>query len=149
MTDQTPKQFGLFALLCLLVYSGSLAAQSGNPDTLLIKRELAKWEALKTANFGAHPEWYASDFVSIGYLPNASVYRTGTGKSQTPTVAQSKAKFPAARFQVSGFTIVTASPTVKIITYQADGPLNLYVTTVWTRRNNEWKSVFYQATKYR
>jgi len=124
----------------------SVFGQSSNDDSLLINRENIKWEALKTKNFGAHSDWFAKDFVSIGYLPDASVYRTGFGDN---VVFPKMDDFPTAIFVLSGFKIVNASTDAKVISYKADGPLNLYVTTVWAKRENEWKTVFYQATKYK
>lgn len=130
----------------VLLLQSPVFAQSNNDDTLLINREKVKWEALQTKNFGAHREWFDKDFAAIGYLPDASVYRTGFGdKVSLPKMDD----LPSAVFVLSGFKIVNASTEVKAISYQADGPLNLYVTTVWARRENEWKTVFYQATKYK
>lgn len=121
-------------------------AWKNDVDALLISREQQKWKALSTKSFGAHAEWFAEDFVSIGYLPDASVYRTGFGKqAEFPDMAD----FPAATFELSGFKTVDAAPGVKVLSYQADGPVNLYATTVWAKRKGQWKSVFYQATKYK
>jgi hypothetical protein len=132
------------ALLFILLQLSSFGQSSD--DSLLISREKVKWEALKTKNFGLHAEWFSKDFVSIGYLPNATVYRTGFGDN---FVFPKMDDFPSAVFILSGFKIVNATTEVKVISYQSDGPLNLYVTTVWAKREGEWKTVFYQATKYK
>ena len=140
------KPYRLILMSFLLLTQLSLFGQNNNDDTLLVNREKIKWEALKTKNFGAHVEWFTKDFISIGYLPDASVYRTGFGDNFTfPKIDD----LPSAVFNLSGFKIVNASTEVKVISYQADGPLNLYVTTVWAKRDNDWKTVFYQATKYK
>jgi len=137
---------GLALLAFVLLMQSSVFGQHNNDDTLLINREKVKWEALKTKNFGAHGDWFAKDFAAIGYLPDASVYRTGFGdKVSLPKMDD----LPSAVFVLSGFKIVNASKDVKAISYQADGPLNLYITTIWAKRENEWKTVFYQATKYK
>ena len=124
-------------------------AQSNNWDSILIDRENAKWEALKTGNFGLHSDWLAEDFSSIGYMPDGSVYRMEKTNLSKPTNPGEKGTLPAAIFLLSNFKVVNASETVRLITYQADGPINLYVTSVWSKRGNEWKTVFYQATKYK
>lgn len=139
---------GLFFLSGILFYS-ACSAQKDTADSLLISRENTKWEALKTGNFGLHDDWFADDFSSIGYMPDGSVYRMEKSNLSKPTNPGEKGKLPAAVFLLSNFKVVNASESVKIITYQADGPLNLYVTTVWSKRHNEWKTVFYQATKYK
>ena len=133
-------------LLVFTLFQVSVFGQSNKDDTLLISRETAKWEALSTKRFGKHREWFAQDFAAIGYLPDASVYRTNFGDAVTLPKMDD---LPSAVFVLSGFKIVNASTDVKVISYRADGPLNLYVTTVWTKREGEWKTVFYQATKYK
>ena len=146
MSFNFAKSRNLMPAGIFLLIQSSLFGQSNNDDTLLINREKVKWEALKTKNFGAHVEWFAKDFAAIGYLPDASVYRTGFGDNFAfPKMDD----LPSAVFILSGFKIVSASAEVKVISYKADGPLNLYVTTVWAKRDNEWKTVFYQATKYK
>jgi hypothetical protein len=124
-------------------------AQSDNLDSMFIGREKAKWEALKTGNFGLHNEWFTDDFSSIGYMPDGSVYRMEKSNLAKPTNPGEKGKLPAADFLLSNFKVINASETVRLVTYQADGPINLYVTSVWSKRGNEWKTVFYQATKYK
>lgn len=118
-------------------------------DSLLIVREKIKWEALKTGQFGMNSQWFAPDFISIGYMPDGSVYRSEKANTARPTNPGEKAKLPPADFALSNFKIVTATSDVKVVTYQADGPLNLYATTTWAKRGAEWLSVFYQATKYK
>jgi hypothetical protein len=140
------KQYRLMLVIIFTVFQLSSFAQTNNDDSLLISREKIKWEALKTKNFGAHGDWFAKDFISIGYLPDASVFRTGFGDKM---VSPKMDDLPAAEFILSGLKIVNVSPEVKVISYQSDGPLNLYVTTMWAKRDNEWKTVFYQATKYK
>jgi hypothetical protein len=135
-------------MLNIIFYSTSFA-QSNNVDSVLIDREHAKWEALKTGNFGLHSEWFADDFSSIGYMPDGSVYRMEKANLSKPTNPGEKNKLPAAVFILSGFKVVNVSESVRIITYQADGPLNLYVTSTWSKKGNDWKTVFYQATKYK
>lgn len=138
------SKLALVAILLLMQYA--VLAQSNKDDTLLVSREKIKWEALQTKSFGAHRDWFAKDFKAIGYLPDASVYRTGFGDKLTLPKMDD---LPAAVFVLSGFKVVNASAGVKVISYQADGPLNLYVTTVWAKRAGVWKTVFYQATKYK
>jgi hypothetical protein len=135
-------------LLSILFYTASFA-QNESSDSLLIGREKVKWEALKTGNFGLHDDWFAEDFASIGYMPDGSVYRMEKANLAKPTNPGEKGKLPAAIFLLSNFKIINASENVRIITYQADGPINLYVTTTWSKRGDEWKTVFYQATKYK
>ncbi len=146
MCFNSAKSLRITVIVISLLLQSPLFAQSLSDDSLLVNRERIKWEALQTKNFGSHREWFAQDFVSIGYLPDAGVYRTGFGdKFVFPTMDE----LPSATFVLSGFKVVNASPEVKVISYQANGPLNLYVTTVWAMRNKEWKTVFYQATKYK
>jgi hypothetical protein len=74
------------------------------------------------------------------------VYRTGFGDDFAfPKMDD----LPPAAFNLSGFKIVNAAKEVKIVSYKADGPLFLYVTSVWAKGDNEWKTFFYQATKYK
>jgi len=136
----------LLLLVIFLLPQSSLFGQNNNDDTLLVNREKVKWEALKSRTFAAHNEWFSKEMASIGYLPDASVYRTGFGDNFVfPKIDD----LPPSTFILSGFKIVNASNEVKIVSYKADGPLFLYVTSIWAKRDNEWKTVFYQATKYK
>ena len=139
----------VYIITSLLLLPAFLFAQGNEVDTLLINREKVKWEALKTGQFGMNHEWFAPDFVSIGYMPDGSVYKSGKTNTSKPANAPEKDKLPPADFALSNFKVVNASPEVKIITYQADGPLNLYVTTAWSKRGKLWMTVFYQATRYK
>ena len=136
----------LLLLVIFLLPQSSLFGQNNNDDTLLVNREKVKWEALKSRTFAAHNEWFSKEMASIGYLPDASVYRTGFGDN---FVFPKMDDLPPSTFILSGFKIVNASNEVKIVSYKADGPLFLYVTSIWAKRDNEWKTVFYQATKYK
>ncbi|MDB5202765.1 MAG: hypothetical protein JWQ27_2174 [Ferruginibacter sp.] len=145
MPDKTLRPGKILLLVFFVAAQLSVSAQNQD-DSLLVNRERAKWEALKTKSFGAHPEWFSREMISIGYLPNNMVYRTGFGdKISFPKMDE----FPAADFTVSGFKIVNATADVKIVSYQAEGPISVYVTSVWARKDNEWKTVSYQATKYK
>jgi hypothetical protein len=131
----------------LILITNASAQNNKNEDTMLINKEKQKWEALKTGKLLMQNNWFADDFVSIGYMPDGSVYRTEKKNLAKPTNAAEKRELPPAIFMLSNFKTITVSPGVKIITYQADGLVNLYATTTWVKRNNEWKSIFYQATR--
>jgi hypothetical protein len=140
------KSYGLLLLVIFLLIQSSLYGQNNNDDSLLVNREKVKWEALKSKTFAANAKWFSKEMASIGYLPDASVYRTGFGDDFAfPKMDD----LPPAAFNLSGFKIVNAAKEVKIVSYKADGPLFLYVTSVWAKGDNEWKTVFYQATKYK
>jgi hypothetical protein len=144
------KQILTFTFFVMNILFCSVSfAQNASVDSMLVDREKIKWEGLKTGNFGLHSDWFADDFTSIGYMPDGSVYRMEKANVAKPTNPGEKRNLPTAVFFVSNFKVVNASETVRLITYQADGPINLYVTSVWSKRGNEWKTVFYQATKYK
>jgi hypothetical protein len=98
-------------------------------------------------------DWFAKDMLSIGYSPDGSVYHTVYNpQKQTFTKANDSlttVKLPPATFVLSNFKVLSPSADVKIVTYQSDGPIHIYATTVWNKRGDKWQSVFYQATKYR
>ena len=96
-----------------------------------------KWKSLKTGKMPSG-NWFAKDMQSIGYMPDGNVYHTIYDSEKKrfvkPVDTLAQVKLPAADFILSDFKVVTASADVKILTYQSDGPLNLYATTVWTKR---------------
>ena len=141
--------FSCAQFFCLLVF-----AQDDNVDSMLVSREKQKWEALATGEPNpAAKDWFAKDMHSIGYMPDGTVYRT-LYNSEKQSFTKSKdslaeVKLPKATFVLSDFTVISPTADVKIVTYQSDGPIHLYATTVWHRRNDKWESIFYQATKYK
>jgi hypothetical protein len=62
-------------LVALILATGALGQNINKDDTILINKEKAKWEALKTGDLDMYNKWFADDFVSIGYMPDGSVYR--------------------------------------------------------------------------
>jgi hypothetical protein len=137
-------------LLLGMLTTMRLAAQSLPVDSLLVRQEKLKWQALSRGEFGKHPEWMTADFMNIGYLPDGTVMRYRKGE-QVPNPGQAPGKklsLPPATFAVSDFHVLTASPDVRIVTYQARGPLNLFVSSTWVRQGSVWKTLFYQATAF-
>lgn len=140
---------GLSILCTVMVNVQQMDAQTESIDSMLIHREITKWEGLKTANFDLHPEWFIAELTSIGYLPDGSVYKSGEEQTHESGSLLEPEKYPPADFKLSSFKVIHAGPQVCIVTYQADGPLQLYATTVWQLMDDEWKTIFYQATRYK
>ena len=139
----------LIIILCICG-STSNAQKLSATDSLLISYEQKKWDAIRTGDHSVINDLMADDFYNIGYLPDGSVFRSGKpAKSKAASSAKEMQKLPKADFKLSDFKIITATKDVKIVTYTAKGPLSLYVTTTWARRQKNWKSVFYQATAFK
>lgn len=142
-------KYVLFILI--FFYTTPLFAQKLlNTDSLLISYEQKKWDAMRTGNYSLLQDWMSDDFFNIGYMPDGSVYRYQKKKTrQAPAKTNEMKELPKANFQLRDFKVITATKDVKIVTYIANGPLNLYITTTWAKRQKNWKSVFYQATAFK
>jgi len=141
----------ILVLLSLMVGSSKIFAQQASVDSILIKNEMLKWKALSKGEFGSLKELFTDNFFHIGYMPDSSINRYQKGR-KIPNPARDftkKINLPPADFSLSDFNIVTASDDVKIISYIAKGPLDLFVSSAWVKKPEGWKTVFYQATAYK
>lgn len=142
-------------LASLVLTAGQARAQTPvrviSVDSLLVRQEKLKWLALSRGEFGQHPEWLTADFMNIGYLPDGTVmrYRQGAQVANPGQAPNKRLKLPPATFAVSDFHVLTASPEVRIVTYQARGPMSLFVSSTWVKQGESWKTLFYQATAFK
>ena len=111
-------------------------------ETLLIRLEKLKWDALKSGNMSSLSETFADDYQSIGYFPDGSVRMTT--KSQT-LAAQNKLP-PDINFVLSDFKVIFADKNSAVVTYLAEGPIKVHATSIWAKRGKRWQTIFYQAT---
>ena len=142
---------GYILIICTLSFINDLIAQHyTSTDSMLIKYEQQKWDAMRTGDYSLLQDWMSDDFFNIGYMPDGSVYRYQKKKiAVAPVNKKDMKELPIADFKLSDFKVVTATKDVKIVTYIARGPLNLYITTTWAKRQKNWKSIFYQATAFK
>jgi hypothetical protein len=138
----------IFALITFVCFTRCIGQT--NIDSMLIKREMDKWASIGKG-VSKPPNWMGDDFFGIGIMPDSSVYRSRNGKQvANPGVKTRKNLIlPPADFKLSDFQVMTPVENTKIVSYIADGPVNVFATTVWVNKGNEWRSVFYQATPYK
>ena len=115
---------------------------SGTMGKELIAREKSKWEALKNGRWLDLREMFAEEFLSIGYEPDGSVKMTTKAQS----FSQNNRLPPGIEFTLSDFKVVSAGKDSAVVTYIATGPIKVHATSVWTKLDKEWKTIFYQAT---
>ena len=140
----------IILFISIFFISTNLKAQHyTSTDSMLIRYEQQKWDAMRTGDYSILQDWMSDDFFNIGYMPDGSVYRYQKKKKAAVPINKKEMKeLPKADFKLSNFKVITATKEVKIVTYIAKGPLNLYITTTWAKRQKNWKSVFYQATAF-
>lgn len=114
-------------------------------EEMLAAREKQKWEALANGRWLELKEWFAEDFVSIGYQPDGSVKMM----NKTETFATTGTLPAGINFTLGDFKKVSADKKNIIITYKADGPIKVQAASHWTKRGKNWQTVFYQATMIR
>jgi hypothetical protein len=115
-----------------------------------MRLERAKWGdpagALTPEAFKA---LFAEDFLSVEY-----------GAQSPPTAVERKTRaqvfsgppLPPAKFELSEWQAIHASPDVVILSYKVTGvsfPWKAYATSTWARRGGKWYTVFYQASNTR
>jgi hypothetical protein len=72
---------------CLVMATSNLLAQVPKAeDPLLISSEQQKWKALKTGSLTISHNWYAEDFVSIGYMPDGKAYQPEKRSQEKPAI---------------------------------------------------------------
>jgi hypothetical protein len=114
-------------------------AQAGTVDSLLEKLERAKWLAIETAD---------SEQRSSSAPPQP---RGQHGQSQSastgnlPATISTSPDLPLGHVTISDFQVQTPSPDIKILTYKAEEPVNLFVSSTWIKRNGIWETQHYQT----
>ena len=80
--------------------------------------------------------------------PAAAQEPDGTVKMTTKaqSFSQENKLPPGIEFTVSDFKVVSAGKDSAVVTYIATGPIKVHATSVWTKLDKEWKTIFYQAT---
>ena len=142
---------GLVAVL-LSAFVCPMASAEGqqSPDAELMRLERAKWGdpagALTPEAFKA---LVAEDFLSVEY--GAESPPTGVER-KTRAQVFSRPPLPPAKFELSEWQAIHASPDVVILSYKVTGvsfPWKAYATSTWARRGGKWYTVFYQASTAR
>jgi hypothetical protein len=148
------KRILIFALLLIVAAptifaqataSGSATVVANSIEATLVAKEKQKWEALKNGGWLSLKDMFAEDFLSIGYEPDGTVRMTTKAQS----FSQENRLPPGIEFALSDFKVISAGKDSAVVTYTATGPIKVHATSVWAKRGEEWKTVFYQATMTR
>lgn len=111
----------------------------------LQRLETAKWDPDSRNARESYLAMFADDFVSVEYGSDVQggVHRKTRGE------VFSGPPVPPARFELSDWQFVRADDQVIIVSYRVKGlsyPWNAYATSVWSRREGRWLTVFYQVS---
>lgn len=134
---------------CAHQRSAPLTAESSVQD--LVSRETRKWDMLfgSAAQRDTALSWYASDMVAVNVTP-AGIVRTGAAAMRSGAAAFPQ--LPAGSFHASDVEVIRSADATIVISYKITGPgptgspWHAFIATVWARRGDDWRSVYYQAT---
>jgi hypothetical protein len=140
---------GIVLVISLAVFVGVPdGSAQGRPlapvstETELIAKEKGKFDAIKNGTWNDLRDMFAEDYRSIGYRPDGTVRMVNKAQSFAP-----ENKLPVGiGFVLSEFNVIFADKNSAVVTYLAEGPIKIHATSVWARRDKEWKTIFYQAT---
>ena len=112
-------------------------------ESMLIKKEQEKWDLFGQGNIAAASELYADDFINLGFTPAGMVRQN---KQEAFDMLAQVPPMPGG-ISLTDFLVVHGDDHSAVVSYKVAAPFgNLYVSSVWTERNGEWKTVFYQAS---
>lgn len=127
----------------LATHLRSTEGVAGVPDTLLIEREKQKWQALESGKWTSVADWFDEHFIAISYGVMGSPKMT----NKAQTFAVNPRLPPGVGFALKDFKVIRANGETSVVTYLARGPVAFYASSVWVKRDGEWKTIFYQATR--
>jgi hypothetical protein len=135
------------------VFTAPAVARDGTAeDNRLEQLETAKWHPSSLGGMAAVSKLFAREFVSVEYGSdfNGLVYRKqGMERSRSGDLAKLGAALDATKFQLTEWKVLHPSPTVTVLSYRVTAPelrWTAYATSIWARRGEVWKTVFYQAS---
>lgn len=112
-------------------------------ESMLIAKEQQKWDMFRAGTFSQVTNLYADDFINISVSP-AGTFRQnkqesiGTLTSMPPMDGE---------ITLSDFLVVYPDENTAVVSYKVTAFFgNEYATTVWSQRDGEWMTVFYQAS---
>jgi len=141
------KITAVLALLSILITACSSAQRTSmSPqeiESVLIAMEQKKWDMFRAGTFSEVSNMYADDFINIVSNP------AGTFRQNKQEANAALASLPPmdGEITLSDFIVVHPDEDTAIVSYKVTAFFgNEYVTSVWTLRDGEWKTVFYQGT---
>ena len=114
-------------------------------DRELQRLETAKWDPSSLGSNEAFMALFAEDFVSVEY---GSDVQGGVHRKTRAEVFSAPPLSPA-KFELSEWHFIHADKNVIIVSYRVKGlsfPWQAYVSSVWSRRQGKWQTVYYQAS---
>jgi hypothetical protein len=128
--------------------------QPGDADSdkkladLLESKIRASWEAFKNKDKRAYAEFLTDDFMAVE--------EDGQGERTKAVVLREVGESVVHEYQVQLFRVDPIAPGAQLVTYEnviqfPPGAKSrfekIFITEIWVKRNGEWKSWRYQATK--
>lgn len=136
----------LVSLTLLACTTTGKAPASTNPTNSELQRlETAKWDPESRNARESYLAMFADDFVSVEYGSDVQggVHRKTRGE------VFSGPPLPPAQFELSDWQFVRADEHVIVVSYRVKGltyPWNAYASSIWSRREGRWLTVFYQVS---
>ncbi len=137
-----------FFLVLLAGLAGPLAwadETGGTADAELIRMESAKWDPASLANPFALMAMFSREMLSVD--PGADLQ--GGVERRTWKEILAYGPLPGWKVKLGEWRALHPSADVVVLSYKVTGVTvdwKAYATSVWARREGQWKTVFYQAS---
>ncbi|HXZ49553.1 MAG TPA: nuclear transport factor 2 family protein [Usitatibacter sp.] len=134
-------------LLLAVAFPAALAAEPESAtDADLIRMESAKWEPAALANPLGLLSMFSPDMLSVDYGGDLH----GGAERRTWKEILAYGPLPAWKMRLGDWKVLHVAPDVIVLSYKVTGvsvDWKAFATSVWTRRDGAWRTVFYQATR--
>jgi ketosteroid isomerase-like protein len=146
-TNGRSLRWTLLILVTLTVpVTSVLSAQQAPDDSVLVRRERAQWEALKTRDTTAFARLLGPNLVDVDV--------TGVKQPTAATAARYVLGCQTATYGLSDIhvahdgstAVVTSKVTLDQTCWGQRAPSPLYVLTVYTRHSNDWEMIAHSET---
>jgi len=112
-------------------------------ESILIAKEQEKWDMFRAGTFSQVSNLYAEDFINISSNP------AGTFRQNKQDSIGALASLPPmdGEITLSDFVVIHPNENTAVVSYKITSFFgNEYATAVWSQRDGEWATVFYQGT---
>jgi len=139
------KNVIVLALLSIVTACGPQGTNmsSQEVESMLIAKEQQKWDMFRAGTFSQVTDLYADDFINIGASP------AGTFRQNKQEAIGVLASLPPmdGEITLSDFLVTHPDENTAVVSYKVAAFFGSeFATAVWSQRDGEWVTVFYQGT---
>ena len=137
--------FRVLAAVVALLAPLPAAAEFDATESELIRLESTKWDPASLLHPLDLMSLFSDEMLSVDYGAELQ----GGAERRTWREILAYGPLPSWKMKLGDWRVLRPTPDTAILSYKVTGESvqwKAYATSVWTRRNGKWQTVFYQAS---